>query len=98
VIIPYHPVIKYPNAFSPNNDGVNDRFRIEVVGDVTYKIFKVFDRWGKVVFETKDPLQYWYGEQNGKPLPVGTYYWIMELVNNNNQDFYRKAGTVTLLR
>jgi gliding motility-associated-like protein len=98
VIIPYHPVIKYPNAFSPNKDGVNDRFRIDIVGNITYKTFKIYDRWGKLVFETKDPTEYWYGEQNGTPLPVGTYYWVMELVNNNNQDFYRKTGTITLLR
>jgi gliding motility-associated-like protein len=98
VIIPYHPVIKYPNAFSPNKDGVNDRFRIDVVGDVTYKTFRIYDRWGKIVFETKDPLAYWYGEQNGKPLPVGTYFWMMELVNNNNQEFYRRSGAITLLR
>jgi hypothetical protein len=51
-----------------------------------------------MVFETQDPLEYWHGEANGKPLPVGTYYWIMELVNNNNNDFYRKTGTITLLR
>jgi gliding motility-associated-like protein len=98
VIIPYHPVIKYPNAFSPNKDGVNDGFRISVVGNITWRTFKIYDRWGRMVFETQDPLEYWYGEANGKPLPVGTYYWIMELVNNNNNDFYRKTGTITLLR
>lgn len=98
ITIPYHPVIKYPNAFSPNNDGTNDRFRLEIAGNITIKTFRIFNRWGQVVFETKDPFEFWMGEKKGKPEPVGTYYWILELVNNNNNDFYRKNGTVTLVR
>jgi gliding motility-associated-like protein len=98
VNIPYHPVIKYPTAFSPNKDGVNDRFRLEIAGNITMRTFRIFNRWGQVVFETQDPFEYWQGEKNGKVQPVGTYYWIMELVNNNNNDFYRKTGSITLVR
>ncbi len=98
IITPYHPVIEYPNAFSPNKDGVNDGFRINVYGSITFKTFRVYDRWGHLIFETKDPFEYWFGTKNGKDVPVGTYYWIMELVNNNNNDFYRKRGAITVLR
>lgn len=98
IIIPYHPVIEHPNAFSPNKDGVNDGFRINVYGSVTFKTFRVYDRWGHLMFETKDPFEYWYGTKNGRDVPVGTYYWIMELVNNNNNDRYRKKGSITLVR
>lgn len=98
VHVPFHPVIKFPNAFSPNNDGVNDGFRIEIAGNIAMHTFKIFNRWGQVVFDTKDPSAYWLGQKNGKPEPVGTYYWVMELVNNNNNDFYRKTGSITLVR
>ncbi len=98
ILIPPKPDIRYPNAFSPNGDGVNDGFRIDIAGDVTFKTFKVYNRWGQVVFETKDPLKYWYGDNNGNPLPAGTYYWIMELENNYDKEFYRRTGSITLLR
>jgi gliding motility-associated-like protein len=98
VNVPYHPVIQYPNVFSPNKDGVHDGFKIDILGNITLKTFRVYDRWGQLVFETIDPFEYWYGERNGKQAPAGTYYWIMELVNNNNQDFYRKSGSITMLR
>jgi gliding motility-associated-like protein len=98
IITPYHPVIEYPNAFSPNKDGVNDGFRIKVYGSITFKTFRVYDRWGQLMFETKNPFEDWFGTKNNKDVPVGTYYWIMELVNNNNNDFYRKRGSITLLR
>lgn len=98
VNIPYHPVIQYPNAFSPNNDGINDGFRINVYGNINLHMFRIYDRWGALVFQSRNIFEYWQGKRNGKDLPVGTYYWIMELVNNNNLDFYRKTGTVTLIR
>ncbi|MCE3283721.1 MAG: hypothetical protein K0Q66_2458, partial [Chitinophagaceae bacterium] len=98
VNVPYHPIIQYPNVFSPNNDGVHDGFRIDILGNISLKTFKVFDRWGQLVFQTNDPLAYWYGETKGKIAAAGTYYWIMELVNNNNQDYYRRSGSITLLR
>jgi len=96
--IPPKPVIRYPNTFSPNNDGINDGFRIDVTGDITLKNFKIYNRWGQVVFETKDYLQYWYGDNKGKPLPVGTYYWVIEFDNNYDQEFYRRSGSITLIR
>ena len=98
VKIPFHPVIRYPDVFSPNGDGVNDRFRINITGNVSFRGLTVFDRWGRPVFRSADKHEYWTGERNGKPLPAGTYYWIMELVNNNNGDFYRRAGSVTIIR
>lgn len=98
IIVPYYPIIKYPNAFSPNKDGLNDRFRLEIAGNITLTTFKIFNRYGQVVFQTKDQLEYWYGEKNGKQEPVGTYYWVMELVNNNTNEMMRKYGSVTLVR
>lgn len=98
VLIPAKPDIRYPNAFSPNGDGVNDAFRIDIAGDITLNTFKIYNRWGQVVFETKDPLKYWYGDNKGKALPAGTYYWIMELENNYDKEFYKRSGAITLLR
>jgi len=98
ILIPPKPDIKYPNAFPLNGEGVTEAFRILIAGDIHFKSLKFYNRWGQVVFETKDPLQYWYGNNKGKALPAGSYYWIMELENNYDQEFYRRSGTITLLR
>ncbi|HEX6914659.1 MAG TPA: gliding motility-associated C-terminal domain-containing protein [Chitinophagaceae bacterium] len=96
--VPFHPVILYPNAFSPNGDGINDRFRLEIAGDIDFRGFKIFNRWGELVFESKTEDVIWDGQKNGSPLPVGTYYWVVELVNNKDGRFHRRTGSITLLR
>lgn len=98
VTVPYHPYIQVPNAFSPNGDGVNDVFRLIIAGNIDFKLFRVFNRWGQTVFQTKDPFEFWTGMQHGKPAATGTYYWIVELLNNNDNKFYRRKGSITLLR
>ena len=64
-----------PSAFSPNNDGINDEFK--VLSDVTVELnfFKVYNRFGEVVFETKDKSLGWNGMYKGRTADVGTYYY-----------------------
>jgi gliding motility-associated-like protein len=62
-----------PNAFTPNNDGHNDVFRIIVRGSVKLGRFSVFDRWGQIVFSTTNFSQGWDGTYRGSVLPAGTY-------------------------
>lgn len=91
------PEIYIPNAFSPNNDGQNDIFRPLPVGIVNLEYFRVFDRWGKLMYETRMYMKGWDGTVNGNPAAVGTYVWVVQGKDINNNTVQRK-GTVTLIR
>lgn len=72
-----------PTAFSPNGDGHNDKFRIIHPGDLNLIDFKVFNRWGEIVFETQDPNEGWDGFYKGdkQDLVVFAYYAQMTCGN-----------------
>jgi gliding motility-associated-like protein len=64
-----------PTAFTPNNDGNNDDFK--VLGNCIATIhLEVYDRWGKIVFKTDDPIQGWNGDKDGSELNGGIYTYI----------------------
>ena len=90
-------IIVIPNAFSPNGDGVNDEWRIEVTGLLYINSLKVFNRWGQEVLNTKQITIGWNGKKNGQPLPVGTYYYILDGIGAFNKRVFQK-GAVTILR
>ncbi|HEX6914681.1 MAG TPA: gliding motility-associated C-terminal domain-containing protein [Chitinophagaceae bacterium] len=70
--------VKVPNAFSPNGDGINDRWMLRGIETYPGATVKVFDRFGRGVFESNG-FSYWDGSFQGKPLPVGTYYYVIRL-------------------
>lgn len=88
----------FPNAFTPNNDGLNDVFRIEGKGNNQYKGYtmRVYNRWGQCVFTTLDPNQGWDGSQNGIPCDVGVYIYFAAFGLNDEQHLAK--GNVTLVR
>ena len=90
------PYIGVPNAFSPNGDGENDVFRIYGVGieDVD---FRVYNRWGELVFHTTDRNQGWDGTYKGKLQEMETYAWTLNAVLINGEKKIMK-GNVTLVR
>ena len=85
-----------PNTFSPNNDGVNDLLTVLISNKVQVKHFKIFNRWGDVVYVTTDINNYWNGFRNNAELPVGVYYWVIEGILDSKR--YYRSGYVTLLR
>ena len=90
-----------PNSFTPNNDGKNDRFYV-LGGGATVKSFRIFNRWGALVFEannvfTNDRNGGWDGRFNGQPAPMGTYVYMAQIECFNGTRFEYK-GTVTLIR
>lgn len=87
--------LKIPNAFSPNGDGKNDKWEIIYLNDYPNSKVDVFDRNGHVVFHSTNYNYPWDGTLNGNPLPVGTYYYIIEL---NNNGYSKLSGSVTILR
>jgi gliding motility-associated-like protein len=86
------------NAFSPNGDGVNDTWEIQNAVAYGERInVKVFNRWGEPVFESRGygGTNQWDGTRNGKMMPVGSYYYIINVTDGKSEPF---TGTVTLLR
>ena len=87
---------KIPNAFSPNNDGTNDIFRVVDLNLQYLKEFKVYNRWGKLVY---DNLQgSWDGTFNGTEQPREAYLYIISWQMPSDPNPVLKRGTVTLLR
>ncbi|WP_018613388.1 gliding motility-associated C-terminal domain-containing protein [Segetibacter koreensis] len=85
--------VTIPNAFSPNNDGINDIWNITGLYSYADCSIDVFNRNGQPVFHSYNYKDPWNGTFNGSPLPVGTYYYIIK-----SKKFGTKSGPVTLLR
>lgn len=97
VHVDFRNPILIPNAFSPNGDGLNDIFRIENLKFEKLLAFQVFDRWGKLVFETTDPMRGWDGTVGGKPANSDVYYYLIHLGYPDNYEQTLK-GDITLVR
>jgi gliding motility-associated-like protein len=91
------PELYVPSGFTPNNDGRNDKFFPFPVGVTKLNYFKVYNRWGQMIFSTTVLHEGWDGMINGKPQPAGTYVWMAEGVTKDNK-VITKQGVVTLLR
>jgi gliding motility-associated-like protein len=91
------PEIYIPNAFSPNGDGQNDRFRFIPVGITDYKYFRIYNRWGMEIYASTDFRNGWDGTFKGAPAPVDTYVWILQGTDFTGKEIM-KRGTVTLIR
>lgn len=83
-----------PNAFSPNGDGVHDRWEIPYLDSYHGATVEIFNRYGQKVFESKGYAKAWDGTRNGNPLPVGTYYYLIDPKNGRKQI----SGFVDLIR
>lgn len=90
------PVIDVPNAFSPNNDGMND-ILYAYGQDVTTMVFRVYNRWGQKVFETTDINTGWDGTFKGVMQEMEVYAWTLS-ANFTNGESITKQGNVTLLK
>ena len=86
-----------PSGFTPNGDGKNDIFKISHLRFDHLVDFKVFNRWGQMVFETSDINKGWDGTFNGVPQDIGVYNYIVIAAHADGSDKTIK-GTVTLIR
>jgi len=91
-----------PSAFTPNNDGRDDIFRIRFKGDMSIIIFSVYNRFGQMVYSvsnTSNADQGWDGKFNGIPADVGTYFYYAKIICGNKGDHkVELKGDVTLIR
>jgi len=88
-----------PNAFTPNNDGKNDRFKILGLPaeNITQFNLQIFDRWGQIVFETTDIESSWDGSCKGKSCPAEVYNWLVFYQTSKKTRISNK-GQVMLIR
>jgi len=91
------PMYYLPNAFSPNGDGLNDVFRPVPVGIRSTEYFRVFNRFGEQMFETRQWMAGWDGTLKGKKASGGTYVWMIKGVDRNGK-VVEMQGTVILVR
>ncbi len=91
-------IIAVPTAFTPNNDGLNDflfplnAFKAENLD------FKVFNRWGQLVFHSRDWTQKWDGRINGITQATNVYVWQLSYTHKDTKIRYSLNGTTTLIR
>jgi gliding motility-associated-like protein len=95
VIITVLPDIIFPDGISPNGDGANDVWIIDFIEQFPNNVVEIYNRWGELLFHADGYLQNWDGTYNGKPLPIGTYYYIIDLHEEGMQPF---TGPLTVLR
>lgn len=84
-----------PTAFSPNGDGKNDVWEIPFLDPSYQGEVSVFNRWGQLVYHTKDALVSWDGKLKGESQPSGTYVYMVNFRKGNYQNL---RGTITLIR
>jgi len=85
-----------PNSFTPNNDGINDNFKVSAVRLNEYNII-IVNRWNEIVFQSYDHECYWDGIYGGKLLPSDVYYYEVAYRDVTNK-FNQKKGTITLIK
>jgi len=91
------PIILFiPNAFTPNGDGKNDNYEVYAEFVESFNM-KIFDRWGKLVFEINNPTQTWDGSYKSIPCPEDVYVYYIEAKGFLGET-YKKSGTITLIR
>ncbi|HEY4876962.1 MAG TPA: gliding motility-associated C-terminal domain-containing protein [Puia sp.] len=90
--------ITVPNAFTPNGDGHNDYlYPLNALKAINLE-FRVYNRYGQLVFETRDWLKKWDGTVNGKPQDTGTYVWMLQYTDGETGKKYFLKGTSVLIR
>jgi len=99
-IVDVEPLVRYflPNAFTPNNDGINDGFRGNGIMDGAREFtFQIWDRYGALLFETNDPFEAWKGRlPNNRMAPPGVYLVTVHYIKPRGGEVVLK-GTVTLV-
>ncbi|RYY98896.1 MAG: T9SS type B sorting domain-containing protein, partial [Chitinophagaceae bacterium] len=91
------PWIFVPTAFTPNGDGKNDVVRPIAVGMRKIEWFRIFNRWGQLVFETQVNGQGWDGTIKGRDQGSNVFVWVVKAVDFKGKEYFAK-GTVTLIR
>jgi gliding motility-associated-like protein len=96
-IFKVNPQIFVPTGFTPNGDGVNDVVRPIAVGIERIEYFRIYNRWGQLVFTTTINGHGWDGRIGGKTQSTNTFVWLVKAIDYLGRPIFQK-GTVTLIR
>jgi gliding motility-associated-like protein len=96
VTVNVRPTIIFPDGISPNGDGANDTWIIDGIDLFPNCNVEVYNRWGELLFQSPGYKENWDGTYKGKALPVGTYYYIIDLGDPLFPDAY--TGPITIMR
>jgi gliding motility-associated-like protein len=94
VVVKVFGELKIPNAFSPNGDGINDTWRIDALAVYPQSVVRIFDRYGQQVYSSTGYNIPWDGRKNGKPVPIGLYYYLID--TKNGVDEFK--GSIMVIR
>lgn len=94
-VIAVPPTVVIPNAFTPNGDGINDIWNIKSIEAYPKCIVSVYSRYGTLIYQSKGYPRSWDGTNNGTPVPTGTYYYIINLNQDNSKPL---TGYVAVIR
>lgn len=94
VLVSVFSKIFIPNVFTPNGDGVNDIWNIPALKAFPNHTLKLYNRYGQIIFESKNGIASWDGNYKGELQPTGTYAYFVDL--NNGTPFFK--GTILLIR
>lgn len=98
IVVPYSCYIAVPNAFTPNNDGLNDFLYPLNAYKATDLLFRVYNRVGQLVFETRDWNKKWDGRFKGQDADPATYVWILTYTDSDTGERKLQKGSTILLR
>ena len=89
-----------PNAFSPNDDGINDKIRPLSDCELLDYEFQIFDRWGALIYQSKNPSEGWNGIFNGRKEANGVYMWQLQysVIENNKKRSDVAVGNLAIVR
>jgi len=93
-----HCFIDVPTAFTPNNDGLNEQFGPHNALKADNYEFKVYNRWGQMVFQSRNWRNKWDGTINGAVQNTGVYVWMLRYTHQDTKKEVFQKGTVTLIR
>lgn len=98
ILVNNYVPVKIPNAFSPNNDGLNETWIITGITKYPQSKVKVFNRWGSIVYQDNNGYHVpWDGSTNGEKLVLGTYYYIIEFLGSTDGSDHTEQGAITIV-
>ena len=95
-VIKVDNTILVPNTFTPNADQINDEFVVTISNISSYRL-QIYNRYGSPLFQTNDIFENWKGVYNNAPLPVGTYYYIIDAVSISGEPI-KRSGSISIIK